>query len=501
MGSSDWQNTSLSTVGSSDRQNTSLEVATASVEASSATSSTRASATTARSVAASPELLASALEVLNSRVLAPGSAATKSSKLKLAEELASLAGYPSCYPLTDEILSSVGAALLAGGYTSGFSYIQEMKLQHLERNFEIGPAIARRLNQLDAALARGQGPPKRAPEVKPSELAFDAAVADDGGPICGSSRAFIVSSAWLLREIEAADLDLSARSVRLHADGSASLNVPMSKADQRGVGATRRLACTCRSNGDPLDRLIDEAPSLYSCGACAVRHQIKFLESTFGASLADNPSAAMPLFPTRSGDRPTKQEMISAWAFAAAGAPVTGHSARRSGAKSKARRAWTVSQIMFFGRWHSAAVMAYIEEALGEVTHLWAGGGAPPVLSAPAAALTAEPEVMLSLSARAEAAETQLANLRSAVSHVQEVALSALDSRIDALEDPSARPFIVVAEGKAHAMGAGVEELPRALWTSLCGWRCGVSSATRLLPWRKLDGSGLELCRRCEAKL
>ena len=77
----------------------------------------------------------------------------------------------------------------------------------------------------------------------------------------------------------------------------------------------------------------------------------------------------------------------------------------------------------------------------------------------------------------------------------------ALDARVDALEDLARLNFIVVAGGKAHVLLAGIEELPRALWSPLCGWRCGSSGATQLFPWRKLASSGFELCRRCEGKL
>ena len=45
---------------------------------------------------------------------------------------------------------------------------------------------------------------------------------------------------------------------------------------------------------------------------------------------------------------------------------VTGHAMRRSGIKRYVRLGWTTPRCMFVGRWGSAAVMGYIEEAIEE---------------------------------------------------------------------------------------------------------------------------------------
>ena len=245
----------------------------------SSSASSRASAADARATASSPALLKKAVEQLSSRMFADGSEDVKASKLKLAEELARRAGCDPIYPLSEDLITKVGASLMAGRYLSASSYLGELRLQHQERDHPIGPALARRFQKVDAALARGQGPPRRAPEIKPSELNFTAADSD-GGPLVGSTRSLITATAWLLREAEVADLDASARNVELHADGSVTLRLPMSKQDQRGVGAARRLGCLCS-----LERF-DEAPPLAACGACAVRLQLDQLSTSFGASLS-----------------------------------------------------------------------------------------------------------------------------------------------------------------------------------------------------------------------
>ena len=50
---------------------------------------------------------------------------------------------------------------------------------------------------------------------------------------------------------------------------------------------------------------------------------------------------------------------------------VSGHSARRSGAKLLSRCGWAAWQIQFWGRWGSDAVRAYTEEVFAETAETW----------------------------------------------------------------------------------------------------------------------------------
>ena len=50
---------------------------------------------------------------------------------------------------------------------------------------------------------------------------------------------------------------------------------------------------------------------------------------------------------------------------------ITGHSARRSGAKTLCRCGWQLWQIQFHARWASDAVKGYTEEAFAERADLW----------------------------------------------------------------------------------------------------------------------------------
>ena len=407
------------------------------------------------------------------------------------------AGFSTIYPLSEDLILKVGASLLAGRYLSASSYLGELRLQHLERDFPIGPALARRFQKVDAALTRGQGPPRRAPEIKPSDLAFTAAD-EDGGPLVGSTRSLITATAWLLREAEVSDLDASARNIEFHADGSVTLRLPMSKQDQRGVGAARRLGCLCALGQ------FDEAPSLAACGACAVRIQLDKLADVFGASITDPVDAAWPLFPTVAGDRPLKAEMVAAWIHAAGGKPATGHTGRRSGAKSKTRGGWSLPRVQFFGRWAGPTVLSYVEEAVAEVTHKWSFDADSAASSTRAPQLALTDTLMgesLSFSARVDSTYDAVEALRARMATLEDSSLSMLESRISLLEAPPQAPdLLAVGEGKAHLMSACTQELPRFLWTSLCGWRFGNNAAVQLLPFNKLDATGKQLCGRCSAR-
>ena len=93
-----------------------------------------------------------------------------SSKLALAEELATLGGCEPIYPLTEVSLLTVAGALDSAGYRSASSYIAELRLRHLEPDFAISPALDRAFKKVVDAVTRGVGPVKKAPEVKLSAI-------------------------------------------------------------------------------------------------------------------------------------------------------------------------------------------------------------------------------------------------------------------------------------------------------------------------------------------
>ena len=457
----------------------------------------RGSAAEARRIASDSALLAEATATLVDRYYAKGTLRVKASKLSLAEDLATRAGFTQIFPLTEEVLDAVAAALLMAGYTSGFGYITELRLKHQELDFPLGPALLRKLAHIEDALNRGQGPPSRAPEVRPSEIPrspFDS----ETNEMVGATRSFITASAWILREVEMSDLDASPRNIELVSSTAVALKLPMTKTDQRGIGAVRTLECHCK-----LGRY-DDAPADRSCGPCAVRTQLRALETQFGVVFGTESGNNFPLFPLLDGSRPSKARVIDSWGIAL-GCPVKGHSGRRSGAKMRARVGWAVWMVQFFGRWAGASVLEYIEEALAQRTQGWSTPS-DPGMATPSAA--GPPPTLLAIADGPASNATEIASLSERVAKAEE----AIASRSESLEAklvevsaaiPVARdPLCVVTSGKYHLLPQGSLELPRPFWTAVCGWRFGVSLAGELsfMSEAKAAASGRGLCDRCSKR-
>ena len=160
----------------------------------------------------------------------------KSSKLALAEELATLGDCGPIYSLTEVTLLTVAGALDSAGYRSASSYIAELRLQHIELDFAISPALKRAFKEVIDAVTRGFGPVKKAPEVKLSAIQQNTDTM-----IVGSADAYVISLHWLLRAGETEGLSSGMASLILHEEvsgpGDVTLRLPTSKTDQRGNGA------------------------------------------------------------------------------------------------------------------------------------------------------------------------------------------------------------------------------------------------------------------------
>ena len=72
------------------------------------------------------------------------------------------------------------------------------------------------------------------------------------------------------------------------------------------------------------------------------------------------------MFVDSQGRRLSKNRMIEVW-NSATGCGVSGHSARRSGAMQHVRQGLQLHELAFLGRWKSAVVLTYANDALQEV--------------------------------------------------------------------------------------------------------------------------------------
>ena len=154
----------------------------------------------------------------------------------------------------------------------------------------------------------------------------------------------MVAVNWLLREDELAQVKAISSQVKISGEGGAAvvtLLLPMSKTDQTGIGAARTLGHECRNTASRV------LSNKWTCPVCAVLRQLDRLRSGWSANGEEGlDNLELPLFPTPGGSRPSKQVMIAAWGHAwregGDTPPATRHSARRTGAKRRAKMGWSL---------------------------------------------------------------------------------------------------------------------------------------------------------------
>ena len=265
--------------------------------------------------------------------------------LKLAKLVVGQSGDP--LPLAQETVEGVAACLRSSGMKSGDQYLNELKLLHIEEGHDMPPWLVRTFNLCKKALCRNKGPTKKAVEAKLENISEDVWQKAGSEFPGGINHAVMYAWAcvWMLREIEAG----ACRWEHVRADvqqRQVTLLIPVSKMDQMATGVKRTLQCCgetvcsrfCAWN--LWDRIHKELPS-------------KFKKKGF-------------MFVNVKSERLTKSKMIEAW-NSATSCRVSGHSARRSGAMEHVRRGMQIQELAFLGRWRSAVVLTYANDALQEV--------------------------------------------------------------------------------------------------------------------------------------
>ena len=296
---------------------------------------------------------------------------------------------------------------------------------------------------------------------------------------------YVIAVGWLLRETELSNVVADDKQIFI--DGPpgqelVTLFLPTSKTDQAGRGAARRLAHECGRTSK-----LERCDGL-SCPVCAVLRQVNRLMDFF--ELKDKEAlfeAQLPLFPRKDGTKPAKAQVVEAWRDAADpkfNLRPSGHSARRSGAKRRARLGWSLWQIQFLGRWAASTVLEYVEEAMAELTSEWAVGDAAPTYEA-ASSSSAVQSCLLGSSGGAPQLSSRVDKLEALIAALQEQQ----HIPVPPAAPVDARPAVqcVLSRGKAHRMPEGVLEWPRPLWTSACGWRCGAAFSLQVVTEDKLS--------------
>ena len=371
--------------------------------------------------------------------------------------IANKAGFANPFNLTPELVFRVMGAMDLVGYRSPELYMETAKQIHVESGEPWAQQLALATRQAKRACQRGRGPSKQAQVLPFSQLAslkHRAETLANGGP-WWPQRSILLSSWWLLREIEASAA-LRSHITVVEENKLIHWRLPSSKTDIQALGATRTHSCNCSSSRDP---------------SCPYHAMIEHLEE-----LPMDPDSF--LFPTNGGKQSTKvgwsdsiQEVARSMdlpLLAENGVrKFTGHSMRATGAVHFAQTQVELWRIQLFGRWGSSVFQRYVRDAPLTQLH---GLAKETSLATSLAASKAELQSVL---AQVKATQDQLAQVPLRFQPVEALA-DCQDAQEISPEPPEAvnKQFVVnrSRQGKIHLVTRNGAHEPHFLWHTKCRW-------------------------------
>ena len=430
-------------------------------------------------------------------VYAPGSAASKSSRARLWQSTADIL-HIAPFPLTPEKVLQFAAILKEAGYRSGFLYIVEIEQVHVRMGYPLDHPLRLAVADARRGLERGIGAPARSAELRPGWLDELHAAVDKGDVVLergnssprGGLHVWGVGMGWLLRELELAMLNVHADTLRVNeVEGTVTIKVSSSKTDPAGRSASRTHRCRCSGRKLP------------SCPVCSSQILLKLAMESWGGDRSSEKAKLVPLIGTVAN--PLAYVAKSALVHAAqcdaasikelgiaevASAEVTGHFMRRSGAKELARRGVSLARIQWLGRWGSAAVLSYVEEAAEEAPDfhdqsskdgqlLWDGvkSDLACVLRAASPGGDRLQDVLDRPAVRAECAQSGMTEARlmalerfAAEAKTELGDTSALALELDHLVRPT---FVVNRTSRVLHRAFRTERLDPVMASTVCGWK------------------------------
>jgi len=299
------------------------------------------------------------------------------------------------------------------------------------------------------------------------------------GEVLAPFALVVLGGWWLAREIEcsfaeAHDMSLDVAKLQV------SWALPVSKTDPRALGAVRTHGCLCAGGGS---RLLSMCPFHFA------QKYLNLLVSYFGSDACD-PARRLPLFPTVSGDVVSKKAAIDAICRVAASvgeAPTRpdglgvqrprfgGHTLRVAGAQALARAGVEHHLIELIGRWGSAAIRRYIQDAGLAIQPLIAarlgaqaaGSSSSSAAPPPGGVASAPPEPAAPAAGAFAALEDRLRSL--------EASLAAHSRTLSEAPAPAKRYVVNLITKCVHLVGICGPEIPREAWmTGRCSWRFGL---------------------------
>ena len=463
----------------------------------------------AMNIARSPELTAEAEENFRSLIYAPSTSAGKEALFSTWSGLCEARGELPL-PVTELNMIANASILRSAGYRSGVSYLYEAKNRHIRCGHLWTPRLQTVLGDCKRAGTRGQGEIQRAAEV-PLE-AWESLISNKGthpehyltmgrGPH-GGALLWVLGTRFLLREIELACIHLDDNCIKMDPVRLlVTLKLPVSKTDPLGKGAARTLGCTC-----------SETERSWICAYHAVEDLVHFqLMDVNYASLREVPRGTLPLVGRKDDPRSfvEKQDMINELKRHAACVSaytnytgilvdqVTGHTLRRSGVKSLARKGCSFSSIQWLARHSSGVTWQYIEEAWGE----------NPLESMRLHDDLAMAEMMTATLGRVSRAEEAVTSLQSSLKEILEkdgFPIETGDEVKCLIKDEIKRAlvpkFIINSHTRVvHAVcpSSTTRSDPKS-WTTTCGWNWVLSAGVCQPCYDAEDLSpDIRECQRC----
>lgn len=455
-------------------------------------------------VARDEDAMKQAMEQFDELKYASGSMATKDAMFRTWCEICAARQFDPL-PVSSVKLCEVSAVLRAAAYRSGYSYLLEAKQRHLRGGYPWGEEVEHTLRDCRRALGRGLGPPKKAQEVKLEWL--DLLWASEGRSVqrdrdaswpYASMLAWALGIHFVLREVELGTLTLDDRCVSLNIPRKeVTLCLATSKTDPQGRGCRRTLECLSK---------FGELHGL-ECPFCVAKNLVDVQTFRTGMTQESVMACQMPLIGQQgcAANFVDKCKMIEAAKHDASRVKelvpdaetlhvegVTGHFMRRAGCKRYARKGLSLEVIKHMSRHSSNAVEGYVEEAMEEC---------PQARTKLAESLHVQ-HSLNSFSSKLKGLEIHCNKLEAAQhERKDDTKGDTNDPRLELLWDHFQPEFVVnTCTGKKHITVGCSHKIPFSLWSTVCGWKWGLSSSiARPLSRSEKDLDEHSWCDKCRA--
>ena len=483
--------------------------------------------------AARPEHRAGALAALDQDVLASTTVASNQSRVRFYEAVCR-AWSVEPWPLSRSSVRAFGASLKAGGYRSVAVYFSAITGHQLRTMWQPpSPEVKQCMQDTKRAVLRGAGPSRLKDFFHVPDL---VAVLEGHEDIVGfeatrprhMAETLLLSSWWMLREIEAANAQVGHVSWN-DSRGEVTLMLPVQKCDTQGLLCCRTLRCACRISRQTL------------CPYHSMKRHMARLAARGPTAL----SPRAPLFPGPGGGVMTKDQFVSATraALQACGVTTTreyegvqlerftGHIARISGAQWLHNIGIPMQMLQVLGRWASLTIMRYLQSAPLQVLPATA---ATALVQGPVAARTEGPWVLVSppetqgqpdsivdvddSDVDRAGPSSHRAKRRRRQQREPSPPVPGVESHGETPEDPASRAEVLVLREEVGALQSALEQLQSpvsyivqgrsrrhhriaipeaanhpASWATVCGWKYGLSQFYRA----NTIGSNDRKCCRC----